>query len=330
MRRALVTGATGFVGSRLVPLLLDAGVEVRALTRSLERAAALPRASEMETVTGDITRAETLDGVAEGCDVVFHMAAEGHVSAVSEEAEARFKLVNVTGTENLVRACADAHVDRFVHFSSTAAMGLVRKPVVDETDEPQPATPYQRSKHLGEAIALSVGRETDVPVVVLRPCMVYGPGAVGEFGKMARLMRRGMFPKVGAGRNLTPLVHVDDVAAAAVAAAERGVPYDTYLIASDRSPAMDELRGWIMEGWGKRAPYPYVPAWFMRAAALAFEALGHATGRAPLATRRNIDNTVFDRVFSIDKARRDLGWRPAVDLHDGVVATVRWLAEESS
>lgn len=330
VRKALVTGGTGFVGSRLIPLLLDRGVEVRAVIRSPRRSGLLPRAREVETVIADITDPSTLAGIADGCDVVFHLAAEGHVSAISEEALARFFLVNVTGTGNLIRACAaSGGVERFVHFSSTAAMGLIRRPLVSEADEPQPATPYQRSKRESETAALIAGRETGVPVLIVRPCMIYGIGALGEFGKMARMMRKGRFPRVGSGRNLTPLVHVDDVAAAAVAAGERGVPGETYLIASSRSPGLAELRDWIMEGWGSRAPYPYVPVWFMYAAAWGFELLAQVTGRAPIATRRNIANTVYDREFSIDKARRELAWEPVVDLREGVIETVRWLRDDA-
>lgn len=330
MRRALITGATGFVGSRLVPALLAEGVECRCLVRSKERAAALPGAGDPRVthIVGDLTVPETLAGIADGCDVVFHLAAEGHVSAQSEEAFRRFVAVNVTGTEALIRACAAAGtVERFVHFSSTAAMGLIEKPLVTEDDEPRPFTPYQKSKRESELAALSTGRETGVPVVVLRPCMIYGTGGTGEFAKMARLMRRGRFPKVGRGRNLTPLVHVDDVVQAAMKAGTRGVPGETYLVASAHSPELDELRAWIMEGWGTKAAYPHVPVWFMFAAAWCFELLGKVTGKAPLATRRNIANTVYDREFSIEKARRDLRYEPAVDLRMGCVETVRWLKE---
>jgi nucleoside-diphosphate-sugar epimerase len=329
MRQALITGATGFVGSRLVPALLDAGVACRCLVRSEERAAALPAHPLVTHAVGDITAPETLAGVADGCDVVYHLAAEGHVSAQSEEAFQRFMAVNVAGTEALIRsAAASGGVERFVHFSSTAAMGLIEKPLVSEEDEPQPLTPYQKSKRQSELTALAVGRETGVPVVVVRPCMIYGVGGLGEFEKMAKLMRKGRFPKVGRGRNLTPIVHVDDVAQAAVKAGERGVPYETYLVASARSPELDELRTWIMEGWGESAFYPYVPVWFMLSAAWGFELLGKITGKAPMATRRNIANTVYDREFSIEKARRDLGYEPAVELREGCMETVRWFKEQ--
>lgn len=332
VKRVLITGATGFVGSRVVPALLTVGAEeVRCLVRSAGRAPALPSAGDPRVthVVGDITAPDTLADIADGCDTVIHLAAEGHVSAQSEEAFRRFVAVNVAGTEALIRsAAASQTVERFVHFSSTAAMGLIEKPLVTENDEPQPLTPYQKSKRQSELTAIKVGREVDLPVVVLRPCMIYGPGGLGEFHKMSRLMRRGRFPKVGRGRNLTPLVHVDDVAEAAVKAAQRGVPYETYLVASARSPELDELRDWVMEGWGTTAFYPYVPVWLMMTIAWKFELLGKITGTAPMATRRNIANTVYDREFSIEKARRDLGYEPAVDLRESVIETVHWFKEQ--
>lgn len=122
---------------------------------------------------------------------------------------------------------------------------------------------------------------------------------------------------------MTPLVHVDDVVCAALAAAEHGRAYETYLVASERSPALDELRAWVMEGWTETAPYPYVPTWFMCSAATVLELAAMLAGRVPLATRRNIANTVYDREFSIAKAERDLLWHPVVPLREGVIGTVR-------
>ena len=180
---------------------------------------------------------ETLACVAADGDIVFHLAAEGHVSAQSEEAFRRFAAVNVDGTAALIRAAAaSGGVRAFGALQLDGRDGPIEKPLVDENDEPQPVTPYQRSKRQSELTALETGRETGVLVVVVRPCIIYGVGGTGEFQKMARLMRRGRFPKVGRGRNLTPLVHVDDVVQAAVKAGESGVAGETYLVASARSP----------------------------------------------------------------------------------------------
>lgn len=327
--KALVTGGTGFVGRRLVAALAGRGDAVRCLVRPTSNRSGLAELPGVEFVEGDLTRAESLAGVAEGVDVVFHLAAEGHVSAVSEEAYGRFVAVNVEGTRNLLRACAGAGVKRFVHFSSTAAMGLIKKEVVDESDEPQPRTPYQRSKRESERAALAAGEETGVPVVVLRPCMIYGVGGRGEFHKFFRLMRRGLFPRVGLGQNLTPLVHVGDVVQAALAAGERGRPGETYLVASARSFPLAEIRRHILDACGVKRIYWYVPAPLMYAGAWLAERAARLTGKAPVVTVGNIANTVWDRVFRIAKAREELGYEPQVGLAEGIRETVEWfLAEE--
>jgi len=269
--KVLVTGGTGFIGQHLVHQLLREGFTVRCLVRDAAQAQALfSSSSALEFVTGDVTRPETLVGVANGVDHVFHLAAMGHVSAVSKEAFQQFVAVNVDGTASLLRECGRVGVGRFIHFSSTAAMGLIKKRLVDETDPPQPTTPYQKSKYESERTALSLGRDLGVSTLVLRPCMVYGVGGKGEFFKMCRLMKKGIFPKVGSGRNLTPLVHVRDLVQAAMQTLHRGEAGQVYIIASARSLAMDELREMVLNVWGTRACYPYVPVWLMYCAAFAF------------------------------------------------------------
>lgn len=325
--KVLVTGGTGFVGSHLVPELLRRGITCRLLTRSI--ASVRHRfPGEVEFCEGDVTRAETLEGVAQGVTHVIHMAAEGHVTAMSDEALRSFVNVNVRGTDNLLRACSGYGILRFVHFSSTAAMGRINKAGrIDERDTPQPATPYQQSKLASERAARETGRHLGIPVVILRPCMIYGPGGKGEFYKFCRLMAKGMFPRVGLGANLTPLVHVRDVVQSAMLALEKGLPDSVYLVASERSLPMAEMRRLILKHWGGRAMYPYVPLWAMLAFAWGFEQLGQITGKAPLVTRRNVLSTVASREFSIEKAQKELGYQPTVPFDQGIGETVAWYRE---
>ena len=307
--KALVTGATGFVGRYLVQQLDAKGYQCRCLLRSKRRAEAVPVLANAELIEGDITDLPSLSGMADGVDYVFHLAAEGHVSAVSEEAYQRFQQVNVQGAQNVVKACAGAGISKLVHFSSTAAMGLIRAPVVDEATPCQPATPYQRSKHRGETSVLAAAREQDVPVVIVRPCMIIGAG--------------GLFPKVGRGPNLTPTIHVKDVVRGAMLAAARGIPGEAYLLAGSSYP-MDEIRRLVVAALGTSPPYPYLPAWVAFAGAWATERLARITGRVPIVTRRNIASTIADRVFSIEKAQRQLGFNPQVSIEEAVHETVRW------
>lgn len=323
-RLNLVTGGTGFVGKYLVRALSAAGERVRVLARSAALPSELAGLSGVEHWRGDVTRAQTLAGALDGVSRVYHLAARGHVAAVSPAAEAEFMRVNVDGTQNVLQACAGRGVSKFLHFSSTAAMGLIRKPQIAEKDSPEPVTPYQRSKLASERLALELGRKLEIPTVVLRPCMIYGVGGKGEFHKFAQLMRWGLFPRVGLGRNLTPLVHVRDVVKGARLAAGRGRPGEVYLLASAASIPLEDLRRQVLRAWGVRGIHPFVPTQVMLGLAHAFEIWSALTGARPPATRQNILSTVQGREFSIQKAREELGYEPEVSFADGIAETVLW------
>ena len=322
--KTLVTGGTGFVGRYLVRELISQGSSCRLLIRPTSDTSWLNGTEDVELWEGDLTRPHTLVGIAKRVDYVFHLAAEGHVSAMSEEAFNHFTRINVEGTKNLLSGCKNHAVKKFVHFSSTAAMGLIKKKLVDESDAPRPTTPYQKSKLKSEQVALQLGKDFGVPTVAVRPCMIYGMNGKGEFYKICRLMRKGMFPKVGRGRNLTPLVHVKDVVQGAIKGAENGIAGEVYLLASDCSIDLNEMRSLVMEAWGTKAIYPYVPVWFMFFVAWCFELLAELNGKAPIATTQNVASTVWDRQFSIEKAKRELGYVPNINFRDGIFETVNW------
>lgn len=320
-RLNLVTGGTGFVGRYLVRALCEAGERVRVLARDPTKMSALPA---VEHWRGDVTDARTLRGVCRGVSRVYHLAACGHVSAVSGAARAEFMRVNVDGTRNLLEACSRERPEKLVHFSSTAAMGLIPSSSIDENALPRPITPYQQSKFESERVALELGGALGIPSVVVRPCMIYGPGGKGEFYKFAALMRRGLFPRVGLGPSLTPLVHVRDVVKGALLAAERGRSGEVYLLASATSIPLADLRRLIVQAWGTRAFYPFVPTPLMLAVAHAFEVWSRISGKPPMATRQNVRSTVIGRQFSIEKSRRELGYAPAISFADGIAETVAW------
>ena len=320
---ALVTGGAGFIGRCLVAELLARGWQVRCLVRSPQAAQAVAQLGA-ETVWGDIGDPRSLAHIAAGATDVFHLAGAGHVSALSEEAYRRFAAVNVEGVRNLLAALRGLPLRRVVHFSSTAAMGLPRVPVVTEETPCVPATPYQRSKYEGEQAALQAFADSGVPVVIVRPCMVYGPGGEGEFLKICRLVRAGLFPRLTGGRELTPAVHVRDVVAGALAAAERGRPGQVYLLTGPCSYEMHELRLYMLQAMGISRLYPYVPLPLALAGAWALEAMARLTGRPPLVTRANLISTAYDRVFDIGKARRELGYEPGVPIAEGIAETVAW------
>ncbi len=324
---ALVTGATGFIGRHLVRELLARRQTVRCLVRKSSDVNVLPRES-VQLHTGDVVEPHTLEGAADGVAVVYHLAALGHVGAVTDEAYRRFVEVNVTGTRHLIEECLRASIRKFLHASSTAAMGLIPSRTVDESTEPRPVTPYQRSKLQGEREVLRYWQQRQFPAVIARPSMVYGPEGEGsEFLRVARLVRRRRFPIFGRGRKLTPGVYVSDLVAGLILAAEKGRAGEVYILTGRESFEFDRMLDLIARSLGVRRPGPHLPMWFGFAAGWCFEMLSKLTRATPAMTRQNLRSLTADRVFSIDKARRELGYEPLVPLAEGVERTVTWAQE---
>ena len=324
--KVLVTGATGFIGGHIIPKLLQKEYQIVFLARDKQRAEVLRKSfPRISYVLGDTTRPETLQDLPSDVDYIIHMAAMGHVSATSQEAYDKFVSVNEGGTRNLVEHYRDSQsLKRFVHFSSTAAMGPAKMPVLNEKSSPNPVTPYQKSKLRSEKIVQNAFEEYGFPAVILRPCMVYGIGGYGEFYKFCRLMKKGIFPKVGLGQNLTPLVNAEDVAEAAVLAMENGHLGEIYLITSKESIPMDTMRKLIVKSIGCRAPYIFVPSFAALTGAFVLEKLFNAVGKEPVVTYRNIKSTITNRTFDITKARSHFGYNPQVSFEKGIQETIAW------
>jgi len=323
MKKILITGGTGFIGLHLVEALTRKGFACRCLVRDNSKIAHLEKFNP-EFVYGDITDKSSIRGIAEGVETVYHLAALGHVSAISDEAYDNFVRVNVGGTANLIEECRKHAVDRFIHFSSTAAMGLIKSAdPVDERTVCQPSTPYQKSKLESERVVLSLCRD-GLQGIVLRPCMVYGPGGGGEFLKLCKLIKKGIFPKVGKGKNLTPMVHVKDLVQGAIQAGMVGNGGNVYLVTSPLSIEMEELRRSVLLSLGIKRPAIYIPIWMGKCAAVCFESAARLTGTTPIMTYKNMESLITNRVFSIDKAKRELGYAPCIPFDEGISSTLAW------
>ena len=328
MTTALVTGATGFIGRYLVSDLLSKGWTCRLLVRPTSDVSGLPQAG-VEIAQGDITLPASLEGVADGVDVVFHLAGAGHVAAISKDAYTQFRAANVTGVANVVEACRGRPLRKFVHVSSTAAMGLIRAPKIDEDSPPQPRTPYQLSKREGEQVVLDAWKNDSLPAVIVRPCMVYGPGGFGEFARMCRWMARGIFPRVGRGPSLTPMIHVRDVARGAALAAERGQLGQAYLLVGESLP-IAEMRQVVLSTLNLDRPYPYVPLGVALAGAAVLEVVSRISGKPMPVSRHNIQSVTTGREFDIRKARNELGFEPALKLSESAAEVLGWLREQGA
>jgi nucleoside-diphosphate-sugar epimerase len=322
----LITGATGFIGPHLVKKLVSDGHSCRCLVRNSSNAEVLKELG-VELVEGDITRAETLKGIANGMDQVLHMATLGHMSNFTVT-ESMFEAINVLGTLHIMTEALRARVQRIVHCSTVAAMGICSDVPATEESSCTPHHPYGRSKLKAEQKLLAWIVEKALPAVIIRFSMVYGPGDARDILKLTRLTKKGLFPKIGSRPKLTPLVHVDDAVKGLLLAAEKGRIGEVYLLTNPESLPFDNIRKILQQGLAiKRFPL-YIPEWAALTVASLSEKIFPLIGKTPPVSRKNIESTLADRVFSIEKAKKELGFHPQVNPEIGLRETVEWYKEK--
>ena len=320
--KALVTGASGFIGRRLVLELVRRGNEVACLVRRTSNTAPL-KGLPVELVVGDLGDAASLARAVSGRGHVFHLA--GVIQAVDEPA---FDAANARGTRNLVDACLRAApgLERFVFVSSIAAAGpnTPGKPMAED-DEPRPISAYGRSKLAAERIVLEAGGR--IQVTVVRPPNVLGPGSK-ELNRVIGLLRKRLVPDVGDDRPRTSLVDVDDLVEALLLAA--GHPRSagqTYFVTDGRAYAWPEIAAAIAEELGVRRFRVRIPFGAQMLAARLAEAAARLTGRPPLLTREIVRaGRDYSWVYDGSKIGRARGFRPKYGMRESVrraVDTVR-------
>lgn len=324
--KTLVTGGTGFIGRYLVAALKERGDDIRCLVRHPDPELEL---AGVEQVTGDLCEPSDLKGIADGVETVFHLVAAGHVGAVSKEAYDHFYRMNVTALVNLLEEVRRADcVRKIIHFSSTAAMGLIVG-VAKEDSECNPTTPYQISKHEAEDTVHRYFLEYKLPAIIVRPSMVYGPGDRNkEFLSMCKLVKSGVFPVPEHVDALTPLVFVSDVAKGALLAAEKGNPGETYILTGEAAYPVVDLARSIGRELRVRQSGVFVPRWVMSAAAFLTEKVFGVLGKPPIISRQRVTSVYADRAFDITKAKTELGYQPQVTLEEGVARTIKWFKEQ--
>ena len=319
--KALVTGATGFVGSHLVDRLLAAGDEVTALVRSPTKAAGLAERG-VRLVQGDLHDLRALADAARGQDVVQHVAAL--VGAVDE---AEFLRANRDGTANLVTAVQrEAPRARFVLTSSLAAAGPATRGTPRRADAPeQPVTMYGRSKLASERVV----RESGLDWVIVRPPAVYGPRDRDNFLAVFKAARWGLCPVFGTGDQELSMVYAPDLAEALdLAGRTVGIGGHAYFANHPEVVTSGQVVREIARAAGRSVRLVPIPR------SVAGLALGFAGGMATLLKRKTIlradkAHEFFQPAWTGDVGPflRDTGWQPAHALRPGLEATYRWYVE---
>jgi dihydroflavonol-4-reductase len=312
--RALITGASGFIGRRLARKLASDGHDVVCLVRRTSRTVGLESPS-IGLAVGDVTDPASLETALRGRDHVFHLAAV--VQAADETA---YEKVNVAGTRNLIEAALRAApaLERFVLVSSIAAAGPSGPDRLGtEDDEPRPATAYGRSKLAAERAVLQAAAR--LPATIVRPPNVIGPGSP-DLERAMDLLRRRIVPAIGDKRPRTSLIDVDDLVDALIlVAGDARAVGRTFYVTDGRAYAWPEVTEALAAELAVGRLRVGVPFGAQLLAAGVTEAAARLTGRSPALTR-DIVRAGHDSFWLYDSSRirEELGFRPATSMRESI------------
>ncbi|HID34387.1 MAG TPA: SDR family NAD(P)-dependent oxidoreductase [Anaerolineae bacterium] len=320
----LVTGATGFIGGHLARRLVQEGARVRALVRSPRKAAALADLG-IEIIPGDITDRDGVRRATRGASIVYHAAAWADEQGDRDAVWA----VNVTGTQHMVDAAIAEGVARFIHLSSCAVYGSRQQMDIDESAPPRmTGRVYHDSKVAAEEVVFAAYRDHGLPVVVARPSQVYGPGSPQFTIRVIEAVKGGKVILVDGGKHFFKPIYIDNLIDALVLCATVDEAVGEALNLTDGGPVP-----WkdFFAAYGRMvgvtsfpsAPYPaaYVYAIFK-------EIMSKVTGKRSSINREVVKTFRSHNSFSNAKARRILGWEPAIDFEEGMRRTEAWLREQ--
>jgi nucleoside-diphosphate-sugar epimerase len=313
----VVTGAGGFIGSHLVVDQLRRGYSVVALDLDLGKIEQFNETGRVKCIEADVADPVVQRQAAEDADVVFHLAA-AHLGANIPEAE--YRRVNVEAARTLAETCLQAGVRRLVHCSSVGVFGRLVKTPANEASECRPELPYEKTKLEGERVLLDAHGSSGLPVTILRPVWVYGPGCP-RTEKLFRSIRKGRFVMGGKGTTLRHCIYIRDMIEALNLAAESERAVGQVVIVGDAGAV--EIRQLVAEisslTHGRRPPS--VPLPVLYGAGLVAEKLFGALGREAPLSRRSLRFFTGNTSFEIDRAREVLGYTPRFTLSNGLRET---------
>ena len=311
----LVTGASGFIGRHLVQSLLREGHSVRVLLRNPGRTEGL---AGTEIFKGDVTVPESLKGIEADIDIVIHCAGLLGKWGVSETT---LYDVNVQGSIHLLRRFIGKGLQRFVHISAGGVTGPVTEAPVDEACSCHPETAYEKTKCLAEQKILSLSDQNGVSALVVRPTFVYGPDDPHKLS-LFRAVKNRRFAFIGNRHSFITPVYIDDLVTGIMLAMKNGSNGEIYIIGGRQPVTKQVLVETIAAALGVKCAgisVPRRPAWIC---ALGLEFIGRMLHFEPLLTRSRIRMMSDNYGYSVQKAMRELRYRPKIEIKQGIPKTV--------
>lgn len=324
MHKVLVTGATGFIGAHIVDTNLRLSKQVRALVLPGDPGEKSLKDKGVEVMHGDVRDYPSLERACAGMDIVFHCAA-----VVTDWAPRKlFEEVTIGGMENMCRAATKAKVRRFVDMSTNDVFGMDEEHIIDETFELQPWNePYPDTKIASEKIAWRYHHEHGLPVTMVYPCWVFGPGDLTFVPLLADaiIKRELIFWRQGTLVWPTYIENLMDLLML-IAEDDRAVG-NGYLVHDGVSTTLEEFCGGIAQALGVPPVTLHIPYGVAYAAAVVMEKIWGLLRikTRPLLTTYTVKNLGSRFQYSIAKAERELGWRPPISYTQGFAQTMQWL-----
>jgi nucleoside-diphosphate-sugar epimerase len=301
LKKILVTGANGFLGRAVSTELIKMRFDVTCVVR---RPFLLSGAKTIRI--SDLERENNWSSYLDGIDCIIHTAARAHVmnDTVRDPLE-EFDKVNVIGTMNLAKQAAKNGVRRFIFISSIGVNGNCNTRPFLETDIPSPQEPYAVSKYKAEQKLKTLAKETGLQVVIIRPPLVYGYKAPGNFGNLIRLVEKGMPLPLGAVNNMRSVVALGNLVSFIVhCISHPKAANETFLISDDEDVSTTEIIKKTANALGKRVILVPVPISIMKFA-------------ARFIGKEDIANRLFSSLqIDSSKAKDLLGWKPALTMEE--------------
>jgi dihydroflavonol-4-reductase len=321
--KILITGGTGFIGSRLALQARRLGHDI-VVAGQLNSVPERARSEELMSAGITIEQGPLQDPayarrVTEARDIVIHLAAAQHEANVPDE---YFFDVNVNGTRTLLDASKAAGVRRFVYGSTIGVYGESTGQILDENSAPRPVNVYGRSKLKAEEL-VNTYRDA-LPVSIVRISETYGPGDF-RLLKLFKAVNRGRFMIIGSGLNRRQAIHVNDLVRGLLLAADSPAAVgETFVMAGEEVLTTRDTVRQVADALGRPPPRVQVPMWPFLAAAVVMEKTLSPFGIQPPLHRRRLDFFRKSFVFSTAKARAVLGFTPVIPFSEGAVETALW------
>ncbi|MDF1539059.1 MAG: NAD(P)-dependent oxidoreductase [Candidatus Thorarchaeota archaeon] len=323
--KVLITGATGFIGRKLVAKLIANGHEVVALVRTSSNTSALPDVVDIRE--GDLFDIQSLEPLLGDVQVVIHLAA--YFDFYPSDVDLLYR-VNVEGTKNVMNACIGTNVERFIYGSTAEVTGPVRYPPGNEDTELLPQFDYSKSKKMAEEAIREITKDTEMNHIILRPTGVMGEGDTYTALELLQALNNGEIPVLpGDGEKHIMYTHVDDVVDSfAAAVTSNSAINNTLLICPNEPMKYKEVITFLGDALGVKPPKRRVPTSLAKIGIGLMVPIKNRKRTTFLWHMKTIESMDQERWYSNERAKRLLGWSPKVTMKEGLERQIEWAWKE--